>query len=779
MAQLSVNFNCQWRFERPLSPEKLRFEHDDAPWRVLDLPHDWSIEERPTPDAPGYCRAAWLPNGTGVYRKCFRIPPEMADSHRIELEFDGVYKNSQVYVNGICAGGRPWGYIPFSCDITGLVNRDGENVVAVAVDNSAMPGTRWYSGTGIYRDVRLNFYAHAFFESGSVQVITHQNRHIQISYRIKNDTPERRKYITVFRITAPDGTEAACIRTPHVIGAGLAAGLEEWHELDSPELWSPENPDLYMLTCELFAEDGTTLLDTFKTRFGIREMECTADRGLFINGEPVKIHGVCLHNDGGSLGAACGKETFLRQLKILKTMGCNAVRTAHHPFSPYFLDACDELGVLVLAESFDEWQEPIRVMPYSAGEPQFLAVHYYAEIFDEWWKRDLTDMVKRDRNHPAIFAWSVGNEIPQMYKFSGYDIAGKLVECVHNLDSRPVTCAAVVGKISPRNLALFDIAGFNYPEGGMLDEFHAQLPDLPVLITEHFSAQTRRPLGCYLPAGELPREIAENVHPGAANFVRGFEQMKPGTAAWQATAERPYVMGEFIWTGFDYLGEPTPYDYPARSAFFGVIDTTGTPKDGYWYYRSVWKPEPLVHIASHWDYPCGTETDLLVISNCDTVELDLNGRPLGVFTGKDNVFAARIPFEPGRLTARGIQNGICAAKHEIYTSGAPARLVLIPEKDTVQPGEAAYFRCTLLDAANNPVRNSTGQVTFHVHGAGSLLALDSGMQISEEPYQNCSSVTLCCGSCLCIVRAARGQTGKIRVSAQLGALTSEAEISNR
>ncbi len=702
----------------------------------------------------------------------------MADCHRVELEFDGIYKNSKVYVNGIYAGGRPWGYIPFRCDITALVKRNGENVVAVSVENSAMPGTRWYSGTGIYRDVRLNFYSHAFFEAGSIQVITHKNRHIQLFYKIKNDTQERRKYITVFHVTAPDGSEAACYRKSHVIGAGLSAGLEEWHQLDSVLLWSPEAPKLYTLNCELLAEDGT-YLDSFSTRFGIREMECTADRGLLINGKPVKIHGVCLHNDGGALGAAVGKETFFRQLKILKTMGCNAVRTAHHPFSPHFLDACDELGILVLAEAFDEWQEPIRVMPYSDGEPQYLAVHYYAEIFDEWWKHDLTDMVKRDRNHPAIFAWSVGNEIPQMYKFSGYDIAGKLVECVHNLDSRPVTCAAVVGKISHRNLALFDIAGFNYPQGEMLDEFHAQLPDLPVLITEHFSAQTRRPLGCYLPAGELPREIAENIHPGAANFVRSFEKMEPGTIAWQATADRQYVMGEFIWTGFDYLGEPTPYDYPARSAFFGVIDTTGAPKDGYWYYRSVWRAEPLVHIASHWDYPEGAEIDLLVISNCDTVELELNGKQLGVFTGKNNVFTAHIPFKPGLLTARGIQNGICTAQHKIYTSGTASKLVLTPEKDTVQPGEAAYFRCTLLDEAGNCVRNSTARVMFSVQGTGSLLALDSGMQISEEPYQKNNSVTLCGGSCLCIVRASEEQTGKIRVLAETGSLSAETEINSQ
>ncbi len=761
MPYLSLNYNHNWLFSLSADPEKLQTDYDDTAWRQITLPHDWSIEGRPSPDAPGYCRAAWLPNGSGVYRKHFTLPPEAANCTKCELVFDGIYRNAEVYVNGKKAGGRPWGYIPFRADITEMLVRDGGNTAAVLVDNTQMPGTRWYSGTGIYRDVRLNFYRHAFFTANSIQITSGEDEYTRLAYQIKNTLPERRKYITKIRIIAPDGTLSAESCKPHVIGAGLAAVIEEVFILPEHQLWSLESPQLYTLECVLKSEDGE-VLDREQIRFGIRKMEYSAEKGFLLNGVPVKIHGVCLHNDGGALGAACGKETFVRQLEILKTMGCNAVRTAHHPFSPHFLDACDECGILVLAESFDEWQEPIRVMPYSNGEPQYLSVHYYAKMFDQWWKQDLTDMVKRDRNHPSIFAWSVGNEIPQMYKFSGYEIAGKLVECVQNLDSRPVTCAAVVGKLSDQNISLFGIAGFNYPEGTLLDEFHARRPEQPILVTEHFSAQTRRPLGCYLPAGELPPEIAGNAHPQTANFIRRFEQMEPGVTAWTDTAARPFVMGEFIWTGFDYLGEPTPYDYPARSAFFGAIATTGFPKDGYSYYRSVWRDEPLVHIASHWDYPAGSQVDLLVISNCGEVELRLNGKSLGMMQGKDHIFIRRMTFEQGTITAVGYNDGKIAAEVSVHTSGTPAKLELIPEKTAVACGEAAYFRCRLLDDAGRVVRNAALPVIFAA--SQGQLALDSGAQLSEEPYQKTDRVTLCAGECLCIVRTE--SPGKLKICAK-------------
>ncbi len=357
------------------------------------------------------------------------------------------------------------------------------------------------------------------------------------------------------------------------MGAGLTVGLRKGLEVPRPQLWQLDSPALYTWRSRLLYDDQE--YDLSEVRFGIRSMEYDPVTGFRLNGEQLKLQGVCLHNDGGALGAACHKKTFVRQLRILKEMGCNAVRTAHHPFSEEFLDACDEEGVLVLAEAFDEWQQPIRVAPMSDGEPQTLNVDYYAALFDEWAERDLGDMVRRDRNHPSIFMWSIGNEVPQMHQESGYQLAGWLQEIVHKLDERPVTCAVVAlrptprnRKTSPRNIAVLDVAGYNYPSAAQLDTYQAAHPDQPLLVTECYSAQTRRPRASHYPAGQLP-EMGYR-HPAAQSFIAAFEDLSRGRAAWEAVDERPGVMGLFIWTGWDYLGEPTPYDYPAHTAFFGV-----------------------------------------------------------------------------------------------------------------------------------------------------------------------------------------------------------------
>lgn len=767
------NINSHWLFHHGIDPASLESRFDDSKWRQLNLPHDWSIEGTFSPDEEGYCRSAYLPSGQGTYRKHFTIPEEFQDC-RVILHFGGVYKNAEVFVNGKKAGGRPWGYIPFEFDITDLVNLRGENVICVTVDNSALPGARWYSGTGIYRDVCLKFHKEIHFPTWRIHVTSsfapEGSVSLNVRYHIKNTLKRRIMCRTVHKVFNPDGHQVADSEKTHVIGAGLEIFLDDHIPVSSPELWDVEHPNLYTLQSEIHYQEK--LEDSAVTRFGIRNMVCDPDKGFLLNGRAIKIKGACLHNDGGALGAACPKKTFTRQLEILKTMGCNAVRTAHHPFSEDFLDACDELGVLVLAEAFDEWQEPIRVMPFSDGEPQSLHVNYYAKHFDEWAVRDLSDMILRDRNHPSIFMWSIGNEIPQMYKPSGFYIAEKLVETVGNLDARPVTCAAVCWKLSDKNIRLLSVAGFNYPKSQLLDDFKQRHPDMPILITEDYSAQTRRPLGKYYPADTLPD--MGYTYRASDRFIREHERMQPGIMAWEQIEQRPFVMGGFIWTGFDYLGEPTPYDYPAHTSFFGVIDTCGIPKDGYYYYRSKWTSEPVVHIASSWDFNDGDLIEIPVISNCCRVELFLNDISCG--EQKGNLCTWRLPFRKGKLTAVGVTADEIRVCHSISTQREPSVIHLNPySKNPLKAGEIDYILCRVTDFEGFALRKSETIITFEVSGAGELLAVDNGNQMSLDPFRNNNRIHLCDGKCLCILRATRGHA-PIKVTAHSDELDLKTEI---
>jgi beta-galactosidase len=764
MSYRTLNFNNDWLFIQDYQEEMNRLDFDDSKWQKLNLPHDWSITHPFSPDALGYCRSAYLPNGKGCYRKHFRIHEDLRGLKCV-VAFGGVYKNAEVFVNGQKVGSRPWGYIQFEFDITDKLKCDEENLIVVKVDNSKLPGTRWYSGTGIYRDAALKFYKELEFPSDRIYVTTcacsAEYAKINVRYAVHNNLSKRTRCESVNALLNANGSICAEIRKSHWIGAELEVYFDDTLEITNPELWSIDFPNLYTVKSVILFE-GEIIAEQI-TRIGIRSFEYSSRNGLLVNGKPIKLHGVCLHNDGGALGVACGKQTFIRQLQILKTMGCNAVRTAHHPFSPLFLDACDELGILVLAESFDEWQEPIRVAPCSDGEWQSLYVHYYADIFDQYAEQDLADMICRDRNHPSIFAWSVGNEIPQMHKSSGYYIAEKLIEIVHNYDSRPVTCAAIPGD-SPnleRNIGLFQIAGFNYPNGKVLDKFHTRYPEKPLIVTEHYSAQTRRPKGIYLQKSKLP-ELGY-AHKDAENFIRGMEHTEPGAVAWQENYEREYVMGEFIWTGFDYLGEPTPYDYPAHTSFFGVIDTCGLPKDGYYFYRGAWCSEPIIHIASHWDYNSGDEVELLIISNCPEVELFLNKTSLGRKKCQNGKVLFDTVFREGELTAYGYLSSkdTIIAKTSVHTSKMPSLMIMESYFNReLSVGEIEYITCKIVDSSGNPVRNINPEVVFEVSNIGEILGVDNGNQMSLYPYKgNC--VDICDAHCMVIIRALKSGTMQV------------------
>lgn len=771
-----IDFKSGWLFRREWRPEMSSPALEDSSWEKVSLPHDWSIAGVFDQDSPASVRGAYLPAGTGGYRRHFTISydPEIHYS----IYFGGIYRCSEVYVNGHYAGGRKWGYISFYVDVTPFL-KDGENLIAVKVDNSSQPGCRWYTGSGIYRNVSLiERSRRLFFPEWSQFAVSGTlcggRAAVTLRYAVKNNTGALVECDVGHIVKDAEGKIVAQEISHHRISSGMRVSLSRSFSLEQAQLWSPDSPYLY--TWETTLRDGARTEDSQIVRFGIRDMIFDRERGLILNGRPLKIRGACLHNDAGSLGAAGHVRSYQRQIAFLKEMGCNAVRTAHHPFDESFLDVCDEQGMLVLAEAFDEWQDPARVAPFSDGEEQFISVDYYSKIFDECHERDLSDMILRDRNHPSIFMWSIGNEVPQMGKYSGGAIAGKLQEICHNLDdSRPVTCAVVAATMNHDNLRILDICGCNYPDAAQTEELRQRHGNKPLLITECYSAQIQRPVGRYYRADEY--NPCAYSRPGAADFIRRKEDMHEGIAAWKLIEEREDVMGGFIWTGWDYLGETTPYDFPAHVSFYGVFDTCGFPKDGYYFYRSQWRPEPLVHIVSSWDFQPGDPVDVRVISNCEETELFLNGRSAGCRRGGP-VHCFRLKYEPGMLKAVGRRNGNAVAEDRVHTSGVPAKLRLNAEKLSpwiADGNDLQYVTVEVTDRNGSRVRSCHEKLTFTLTGPAYLKALDNGDQFSLEPYQGHSERKACAGRALCILQAGFSP-GTVRLAVASGMLSEEIEI---
>lgn len=738
---------------------------------MVDLPHDWCVEQHFTPDAGGHCRNAWLEQGTGCYRKTVKADPAHAGLVPF-LCFGGIAGISEIWINGHKAGGEEWAFAPIETDLSRFWDENGENQITVTVDQSHTPVCRWYEGAGIYRDVSLEFRSpDVVIPTYGIFVRTRSTGDpekpavITAEYHLTNLRGERIRTVLKQEIIAPDGTVILSEEHPHTIPAKMPVFMEKTFEIPHTRLWSPDDPALYTLRSTLYYKDE--IADVSCVRFGIRSIRFDAENGFFLNEKNLKLNGVCLHNDSGALGAACTGKSLRRQLEIVKGMGANAVRTAHNPFGENFLDLCDELGLMVLAEVFDEWQEPQRVAPVSDGEFQSMFANYYWHLFDKRAERDLTHEIMRSRNHASIVLWSIGNEVKQMYKFSGYQIAGRLQELVHNADpSRPVTCAVVVGQVDMKNVGILDVGGYNYPTGAQLDEFHAANPHQPMVVTECFSAQTRRPLGEYYPAGKLPEP--GYTYPDAVRYVSWFEYFCQGWEAWHAVDSRPFAAGMFIWTGMDYLGEPTPYDFPSHSAYFGVIDLCGFPKDGYYFYRSVWKDEPLVHIASNWDFAAGDEIEVQVLTNCDSGELILNGKQVGAWQEKTWNYRTKILFAPGELRAVGHRDGK-TAEESVFTSGKPCRIRLTPyfgQTLSADGHDLEFVTCELLDCKGHTVRNAALPVSFSVSGAGSLEALDNGLQTSLEPFKGTNVRHTCAGRCLAVVKAGRS-AGSLKISASV------------
>lgn len=728
----TLDFNKDWKFF--LGNDSLAYEevHDDSKWRKLNLPHDWSIESDFKADAPATNQGGSLPGGIGWYRKSFFVPAsDSFKTHRIS--FDGVYRNSEVWINGNYLGKRPYGYVPFACELTRFLHYGKKNVIAVKVDNSHQPDSRYYTGSGIYRDVKListrsfHFIQHSSFIT--TPQITDDRADFNAVTRIRYAKNTNSDIIVECEIYDPSGKKVELFSASNT----QVKAIDEFSfaaRIRNPMRWSVEHPNLYKARFRVYV--SAILMDEEEISFGIRSIGFDRQGRFTLNEKPVFLKGVCLHHDLGALGAAYNNEAAKRQLRILKEMGCNAIRVSHNPPASDFLDLCDKMGFLVMDEAFDTWNKKKNKFDYHLD-------------FKEWHKADLEAMVLRDRNHPSVIMWSIGNEIRNQFDSSGTIIAKELVQIVKDLDpSRPVTCALT--ETNPEKNFIYqsialDVLGFNYKDYDYA-ALPTRFPGQKFLATETASALETR--GVYQFPADLKR-VWPADYKEQDTFARGNDDYTTAAydnthaywgntheKSWLAVKNNIHMAGLFVWSGFDYLGEPLPYPvFPARSSYYGIVDLAGFPKDIYYMYQSEWTEKPVLHLFPHWNWSKGDTVDVWAYyNNADEVELYLNGKSLGINKKSDSSLhiSWRVPFVPGTLKAISRKNGKIVQAREIRTAGAAARIELLSDKRTIRANgkDLSFITVRILDRSGNLVTGSDKMLSFTVSGAAQLTGTDNG-----------------------------------------------------
>ena len=750
-ARERINFDKGWRFALADSVQMSALDYNDSKWHTLNVPHDWAIEGDFSASAPSGNSGGALPGGIGWYRKTFTV--DNADKGKMMyIDFDGVYMNAKVWINGTLLGQRPYGYSSFRYDLTPYIIYGGKNVVAVRVDNSDQPNSRWYSGCGIYRHVWLNKTARIHVAHWGTHVVAEGNK---VKVDVTVDNPDNAKFAV--RNTLLD-------REGRVVGKAM--GIKSVIKVSKPKLWSCESPYIYTLRTEIVA--GGKVVDTYETTTGFRTFKFDAAKGFSLNGKSMKINGVCQHHDLGCLGAAINEDALHRQLRILKEMGTNAIRCSHNPPAPELLAMCDTMGFIVMDESFDMWRRR-------------KTQNDYARFFDEWAERDLTDLVLRDRNHPSILMWSIGNEVLEQWSSAdadnltaeqanlilnaGHDastlahgeelsvnsiLTRNLCAIIRRYDTtRPITAGC--NEPDPKNhlfkSGALDIIGFNYHHQWVKD-VPKNFPGQPFILSESVSAlQTRgfymmpsdkvykAPVEWWLPYQDPSFQCSayDNMH---ASWSSTHEE------TWDVVKHNDFVGGQFIWTGFDYIGEPTPYGFPARSSYFGLIDLAGFPKDTYYMYQSEWTDKQVLHLFPHWNWLEGQDIDMwCYYNNADEVELFINGRSQGVKAKKDSHeyhLMWRVKFEPGEVKAVARKDGKVVADKVIRTAGAPAALSLTADRThfgkNPNGDNLAFITVEVVDKDGNLCPRAEDQIFFDVEG-GRIVGTDNGNPVSMERFK--------------------------------------------
>lgn len=752
---------------------------DTIQWREIDLPHDWSIEGEYRPDYGTDWQSGFLPAGIGWYRKDFEYKPAWKGK-RVSVYFEGIYLNSDVWINGQHLGHRPNGYISFEYDLTPHL-KEGKNVIVVKADHSKPLTGRWYTGSGIYRHVWLKVRNPVHIPTWGIRFTTKKIEGNTYAYEaevtIKNLSAQEEEFNVKIELRNPEGNMVSTKENTIKIPEGIDKQINFSETLDHVFLWHPRQPDLYTLNAYVYS--GSKLSDKQSLKVGFRSLEFNPDSGFLLNGEPTVLKGVCDHHTAGCVGSAIPDDVLRYRLTLLKEMGCNAIRTAHNPFSPTFYDLCDELGLMVMNEFLDGWE-------------QEKAIHDYGLYFEEWWKIDARAFILRDRNHPSVIMWSIGNEVRK----ATLETQQQLIDFFHELDpGRPVTQG---GKSPSRDegepdlLLQLDIAGYNGQgeEKGVFEKHHSEYPEQVIVGTEiphtyqtrsvyrtnthwrvrdfpamwEIKASRAGKIGDLLSRAFVPEPLTEDevfTHEITTQYYKNgsyfpiendakwakqlYYQSSYDNAivranvrkTWQRVQDLPYVIGMFRWGSFDYLGETN--DWPSRFGNFGVIDISGIPKDHFYLYQSLWTEKPMVHILPHWTHPGkeGVEIPVVAYTNCDEVELFLNGHSLGTRQYQGEQLVWHVPYEKGKIEAVGRKGGKEAARSGHITAGEPYGIKLHADKEKIRSNGTGVIHVTveIIDRKGNLCPLADLPITFELKGPAKIIGTDNGDPLDLSSYK--------------------------------------------
>jgi beta-galactosidase len=740
-------FDYDWKFLLSDDKQFSLPDYDDASWETVQLPHDWNIKQ--DFEVNGNGSAAYLPEGVAWYRKSFQIPAACR-GREISILFGGIAMQSDVYINGHHLGFRPYAFSSIEYNLTPYLNYGGMNTIAVRT-NTTGGRPRWYAGGGIYRHVFLQIVNPVHVKTFGTYITTpninHSKADIQATVTVENSTDKAKSIAVYQRILDASGKEVAQSNVyKTTILANNSVDVKQAFTLSNPQLWSIESPIMYLM--ETAIKSGGKIVDIYATPFGVRTFTFDKDKGFFINGKHVKLQGMCLHDDAGVLGVAVPDRANERKLEILKEYGCNAIRCAHNPFSTEFLDLCDKLGFVVIAEAFDKWKSG-----------------YYEKYFDEWWQKDLADMIIRDRNHPSIALWSIGNELQEAWNNNneGVERATMLQDFVHKLEpTRPVTLAAQ-NNHQEKFAAVTDVIGYNYLEARMLSD-KKKFPERICLISE-----------------ELP------YYRGEEGNIRSYTPLN----AWQIIEENDFVAGGFIWSGVDYLGEA---GYPSKGWTNGLFDICMFEKPRAAYHRSKWNAEPVVRIAvadqslnidhgrdlwqwpkiaAHWNFPLsyiGLIVEIRTTTNCESVELYFDDKLMGKEKTSDytnNTIVWYLPYKPGKLVAKGYNGDKEVASYQLVTSKQTSTAEIKADRSLLKADgqDLSFITVSLLDEDGNPVQTDDKKLTVTVEGEGKFLGIDNGDLRREKSFAG-NSLSTYFGKALIIVQSTR-TAGKIFVKLEM------------
>lgn len=739
--RVKTKFNYDWKFTLE---DKAGFEsptYDDSHWRSLNLPHDWSIEGEFDINNPAAGNGAFLPCGVGWYRKVFSLPDSMKKK-RIVIQFDGIYMNSKVYINGHFLGQYPYGYSTLQYDLTAHIQVGKPNIIAVRVDNSLQPASRWYAGSGIYRNVWLISTNQVHFDNYagvfvSYPAVNKEKAEVKVQYKIvANAFSESEFYWWRRNLSANKRETKEAIITSTILdktGKTIAQGsmketIGDYNEytfsqiipVKNPKLWSYSSPELY--TMKTIMEFDGKVMDDYTTTLGIRQVEFTPEKGMLVNGNKEKLKGVCIHQDAGSLGVAVPIGVWYERLKKLKDLGCNAIRPSHHPFAPEFYDLCDSMGFYLMDEAFDEWN---RGYTWGSTENTYGKMPYsYHLYFNQWAETDLRAMIRRDRNHPSVMMYSIGNEIPNQRTPDGPQIAKKLKDICHSEGpTRMVTSAVDFVEDANVNgfLSGLDIAGYNY-----VDRYNGEAMYAP--------EKTKNP----------------------KRIVLGTETFH-GLRYWLAVRDNENVIGEFVWVGFDYLGEAGKW--PKRGWDAGLINMAGVSSPEYYLRKSYWSNQPVVQIAieisptpesewhprktvSHWNHKWVGNflLPIYVYSNCDEVELYINDSLIGKKLVDKNLYFVRwdVPYKPGKVQAVGYKNNKKATDHTLRTAESASEIKIAASKTSLKANneDVVTLDISIVDKNGNLVPDANHEIKVEVSGPATLIGLDNGNQWDISAYKS-------------------------------------------